>query len=309
MKNKKIIISIIVLILIIVMAILGTFIIKNKLEHTEETTTTYKSLDDAIAGYYNEIAKIENEDKRGDLLDNLQNYFLNELNGTYYYNDFAWYIKDQKFEEFEDTRTIYVKNRNEVYIVPFSEEELSQKNVKVNEIDSLDNAEKYKYKVIELTPANGGADGIGIVMKLQSYNIDESAYSSFEEVKIDYYVKYGYYWMHGFWADLSPNGDYSEEIAKTIKMKDILRRYYKNKEDAIASMEVAKQKHEEASKPKVKTKPQIGMTESEVLQSTWGYPNKKNKDTYSWGTTEQWVYDNYGYVYFRNGIVSSISER
>lgn len=64
-----------------------------------------------------------------------------------------------------------------------------------------------------------------------------------------------------------------------------------------------------SSKPKEKTKPQVGMTEEEVLSSTWGYPNKKNKDTYTWGTTEQWVYDNYGYVYFRNGIVSSISER
>ena len=34
-----------------------------------------------------------------------------------------------------------------------------------------------------------------------------------------------------------------------------------------------------------------------------------NKDTYSWGTTEQWVYNNKGYIYFKNGIVTSISER
>lgn len=64
-----------------------------------------------------------------------------------------------------------------------------------------------------------------------------------------------------------------------------------------------------SSQPKVKTKPQVGMTEEEVLSSAWGYPNKRNKDTYSWGTTEQWVYNNYGYVYFRNGIVTSISDR
>ena len=63
-----------------------------------------------------------------------------------------------------------------------------------------------------------------------------------------------------------------------------------------------------ASKNK-KEKPKIGMSASEVRQSTWGYPDKINKDTYSWGTTEQWVYKNKGYIYFRNGVVTSISER
>lgn len=56
------------------------------------------------------------------------------------------------------------------------------------------------------------------------------------------------------------------------------------------------------------TKPQIGMTPNEVRYSSWGEPIKINKDTYSWGTTEQWVYSNNRYVYFRNGVVSSISE-
>lgn len=55
--------------------------------------------------------------------------------------------------------------------------------------------------------------------------------------------------------------------------------------------------------------PQIGMTSTQVRQCKWGNPDKINKDTYSWGTTEQWVYNKYGYVYFKNGIVSSVSER
>lgn len=54
--------------------------------------------------------------------------------------------------------------------------------------------------------------------------------------------------------------------------------------------------------------PKVGMTKEEVEKSTWGYPKKINKDTYSWGTKEQWVYEN-GYIYFKNGIVTSISER
>lgn len=56
-------------------------------------------------------------------------------------------------------------------------------------------------------------------------------------------------------------------------------------------------------------KPQIGMSHEEVKKSSWGSPDKINKDTYSWGTKEQWVYNQKGYIYFENGKVTSISER
>lgn len=54
--------------------------------------------------------------------------------------------------------------------------------------------------------------------------------------------------------------------------------------------------------------PAIGMTASEVEKSTWGKPNEINKTTYEWGTTEQWCYSNYRYIYFKNGVVTAISE-
>lgn len=61
-------------------------------------------------------------------------------------------------------------------------------------------------------------------------------------------------------------------------------------------------------KKQIKAEPRIGMTKDEVLASTWGKPNDINKSTYEWGTTEQWCYSNYMYIYFDNGIVTSISE-
>jgi len=64
----------------------------------------------------------------------------------------------------------------------------------------------------------------------------------------------------------------------------------------------------ESQDTKEPEEPKIGMTKSEVESSTWGRPKKINKDTYYWGTREQWVYDN-GYIYFEDGIVTSISER
>lgn len=54
--------------------------------------------------------------------------------------------------------------------------------------------------------------------------------------------------------------------------------------------------------------PAIGMTREEVENSTWGKPKKINKTTYSWGTTEQWCYPNYKYIYFENGVVTAIQE-
>ena len=56
-----------------------------------------------------------------------------------------------------------------------------------------------------------------------------------------------------------------------------------------------------------KKEPCVGMTKGEVLLSTWGYPDKKNIYKYEWGTKEQWVYEGYKYIYFENGIVTSIS--
>lgn len=58
-----------------------------------------------------------------------------------------------------------------------------------------------------------------------------------------------------------------------------------------------------------KVAPRIGMTEKQVLNSTWGSPNKRNVDEYAWGVEEQWVYDDMGYIYFENGIVTAIQHR
>lgn len=55
-----------------------------------------------------------------------------------------------------------------------------------------------------------------------------------------------------------------------------------------------------------KRHPSIGMTADEVRNSTWGSPDDINKTVTSYGTTEQWVYGN-KYIYFRDGVVTSIS--
>ena len=50
----------------------------------------------------------------------------------------------------------------------------------------------------------------------------------------------------------------------------------------------------------------IGWNEDQCILS-WGYPNRVNRTTSYWGTSEQWVYGS-RYVYFENGILSAIQD-
>ncbi|CDE14937.1 putative uncharacterized protein [Clostridium sp. CAG:470] len=56
---------------------------------------------------------------------------------------------------------------------------------------------------------------------------------------------------------------------------------------------------------KLKT-PSIGMSKKDVEESTWGKPEKINRTETIYGIREQWCYSRYRYIYFENGIVTSI---
>lgn len=57
--------------------------------------------------------------------------------------------------------------------------------------------------------------------------------------------------------------------------------------------------------PEIKVDPKVGMSEGEVLNSTWGSPERRNTTQTLYGTREQWVYED-GYIYLTNGFVTSI---
>lgn len=52
--------------------------------------------------------------------------------------------------------------------------------------------------------------------------------------------------------------------------------------------------------------PIIGMTKEEVARSTWGKPKDIHTTTSQYGTDEQWVYNLNKYIYFENGVVTTI---
>jgi hypothetical protein len=44
-------------------------------------------------------------------------------------------------------------------------------------------------------------------------------------------------------------------------------------------------------------------------ESTWGKPESINTTTTQSGTLEQWVYSNGNYLYFQDGVLTTIQER
>ncbi|WP_219834778.1 hypothetical protein [Paenibacillus sp. R14(2021)] len=54
--------------------------------------------------------------------------------------------------------------------------------------------------------------------------------------------------------------------------------------------------------------PEIGMTKDQVEKSRWGKPEDVNTTITKYGVHEQWVYYRDKYIYFEDGIVTSIQE-
>lgn len=50
----------------------------------------------------------------------------------------------------------------------------------------------------------------------------------------------------------------------------------------------------------------IGMSQEEVIASSWGKPHSVHRTTSSFGTHEQWVYGSRNYLYFENGVLTTI---
>jgi hypothetical protein len=97
------------------------------------------------------------------------------------------------------------------------------------------------------------------------------------------------------------NDNYNGVIANDIKK---MKERYENRIDEIRN----KQKEQDSFTFDAKKSPAIGMDSESIKQSSWGKPNKVNSTVTQYGTIEQWVYDNRGYIYFEDGKVSAIQE-
>lgn len=101
------------------------------------------------------------------------------------------------------------------------------------------------------------------------------------------------------------NSDYYSNVTGNVNFDGENCETKYNKEKAKRDALKAKREAEWNAMPE----PKIGMTRAEVEGSKWGFPNKVNSTTSKYGESEQWVYNDEGYLYFTNGILTTIQKR
>lgn len=80
--------------------------------------------------------------------------------------------------------------------------------------------------------------------------------------------------------------------------------------EVIAAARKADEKKLAAEKARKKKEGvRIGMTQQDVLDSSWGKPERVNVTTTNTHQREQWVYGLGNYLYFEDGILQSIQAR
>lgn len=105
---------------------------------------------------------------------------------------------------------------------------------------------------------------------------------------------------------------YEEKQVEALQLQYTYAKQAEQMENTLVeekAQEEAKIAKKEAEAEKVRKKSEgvrIGMTKQDVLDSSWGAPNDINKTTNEYGTSEQWCYNNYNYLYFEDGILTSI---
>lgn len=220
------------------------------------------------------------------------------INETYYYNEQfipGTFGQEQYGSALSYSIVVYGVDGEEIYLVPADVAPTDPQD-----IPGMTNAEEYKYKAVR--DGNVGFyDSDDVECK---FNFDLHRVSDGYELSIQY--------LHNSKL-LDLYGNLPQQLDDEGKKTMPSQTYYADEETSISIAQseydeaVAKKEAEKDAKEKLKkSAPKVGMSKSEVEQCAWGSPKKKNVDTYSWGTTEQWVYSR-GYVYFRNGIVTSVS--
>ncbi len=128
--------------------------------------------------------------------------------------------------------------------------------------------------------------------------------------------KINFYDLHDVFLEIENNqlrAYYYDKYNKNEKIKYEDEKFSFDKEDGNLYINIVNKNIEyELTKKDYRItkrkKPNIGMTKDEVLNSTWGKPEDINKTTTKYGTREQWCYSGYKYIYFEDGIVTSIQD-
>ena len=89
----------------------------------------------------------------------------------------------------------------------------------------------------------------------------------------------------------------------TKEQKDLYR------QTLLAAQKEDREKERQAKIAKRKQGVSVGMSQQDVLDSSWGRPERINQTVTGRGIREQWVYPGAQYLYFEDGVLTSIHSR
>lgn len=255
------------------------------------------TLDELLAFYSDSETFQEYSDEEKSVLEiKTIEYYLSNHNATgiYFYKGCGGKAPflSSGYYYYSDAVAISIVSPEEIYIVP-GDVAQGKKSKSIPEIEGM---EIYKYKAssIELREPKYEDDDVAVHCKLTSYADGYEIDSCFTDGAVEFYNN----------LPTETNENFPE--TRTYYL-DINRANESADKEALRIDKKENEKQEEANLKK--SDPKIGMTTDEVKRCAWGFPDDINKNVYSWGTTEQWVYDDKGYVYFENDIVVSVSYR
>lgn len=82
----------------------------------------------------------------------------------------------------------------------------------------------------------------------------------------------------------------------------------KKASDSKAATDKAVEKQPKYRHVQSTEKPRIGMTANDAADSSWGRPKDINTTTTATQVRQQWVYEGRRYLYFTNGLLTTIQE-
>ena len=279
----------------------------------------FEKKDKMIINSCNEL--MENQDyeefkkkikKIGNISDEIKAYYtlvekLDKINEKIKNTD----IKDLDTEKYNKIKSMYHVIHKDETLTNEIKEKINEKNIyfryyyRVSTAKGWEEQKIYEAALEDYQTAQSiikDVDNEEINKEINKYitNIKEKAYSSLKN-KIEKYLNEKNY------VDGYRNISSYEEIIKSSEDSELIKLYEKIKKEK-EEKEEKEAAEREATRKKIKKQQgvRIGMSKQDVLDSSWGKPTKINKSVYSWGTTEQWVYPNYNYLYFENGKLTSI---
>ncbi|USK69190.1 lipoprotein [Peribacillus asahii] len=248
-----------------------------------------------------------------------------ELDKDNYLSNYSYLASAfKKATEERETEIKYIYINNMLKKVKFVPDELEQK---MNNLQKLLSKREEEEKDREEVTISERINAIVKLLDEHDYDAIISEYGSNEDEEVRTLVKYAralndvesldvsYVSMSLrslAWIDPNYNGVKADEIksfASKYLTKEKWAELHEQERSYDALMKarnerLEKEAEEEARKPL----PTIGMTTDEVLNSKWGRPQDINRTTTANGTSEQWVYDGYKYLYFEDGILTTIQD-